>query len=198
MPIRIGMSCICLRCAVPATNRFAFPTHLRLIAPCASRSVLRSIVETVALVLVVSVALVPRTSGAQATVSAHARLHAVRAVVGTVTHTAFLSHQRLTAEQVKLLLPPGYAAQSGRAWISTVDLRGNVNGVLLLEPRTAATGSAKWLVMNADGQLVPWTSQAIGISRTLPAGRHTVSFVWVAPDTASAPPEAALRVQPSP
>ncbi len=152
----------------------------------------------VALGLVV-VALVPRTSGAQATVSAtHSTRHTVRAAVGTVTHAAFLSQQRLTAEQAGLVPSSGNVLRAERAWISTVEVRSNVNGVLMLEPRTVAPGGAPWRVMTADGQLVPWTSQAISISPILSAGRHTVSFIWVAPDDTTAPPVAPLRVQLSP
>lgn len=152
----------------------------------------------VALGLVV-VAWVPRTSGAQATVSVtHSTRHTVRAEVGTITQVAFLSHQRLTAEEAGSYQSNGNVLRAQRAWISTVEVRSNLNGVLMLEPRAVAPGGAPWRVVNSDGQLVPWTSQAISISPSLSAGQHTVSFIWVAPDDTCAPPVAPLRVQPSP
>lgn len=63
------------------------------------------------------------------------------------------------------------------AWRSTVELRTNIPGVLILEPRATERGATAWRVLNSAGELVPWSSERIVIAETIPAGRHVTSVV---------------------
>lgn len=185
MPIRIGMCCL-LPSPALRSGVVAIAAVVRAIAACAL------------LTGVLSVVFMPRMSRAQATGAVpHTTPHLLHGQVGTVTHAALSSHRRLTGEEhARIFVVSGESRR--HAWRSTVELRTNIPGVLILEPRATERGATAWRVLNSAGELVPWSSERIVIAETIPAGRHVTSVVWVAPDGVSSPPPASVRVAPMP
>ncbi len=168
-----------------------------------------------------TVALAPRFVGAQATTGTVMTVrHTISAQVGTVTKASIGAPRRLDASDLGSVSALQSQAQLSNAWASTAALGSNVPGVLILESASpgsafgngndnATDGSAvggnapdanddagDWSIVNAAGQLVPWTGEPIAVSAPFAAGRHEVVIVWVAPDSVATPPSVSVRVLP--
>ena len=149
------------------------------------------------IVLATIVAFAPRSVSAQAaTPVQHTVRHTLRGDVGAVTQLALSSPWRPSAYELGVL--PNTSSLPHRSWTQRADVRSNVRTVIVLEPSgQTPAGDVRnaWQVVNANGQLVPWQLAPIVLSHELPAGRHDVAIVWVAPPGSTDAPAPVLRLQ---
>ncbi len=150
-----------------------------------------------AIALAVIVAWAPRSVSAQAaTPVQHTVRHTLRGEVSAVTQVALSSPWRPAEHELGVL--PNASPLAQRSWTQRADVRSNVRTVVVLEPSAqtpAGDAGNAWQVVNATGQLVPWQHTPVVLSHELPAGRHDVAIVWVAPPGATGAPAPVLRLQ---
>jgi hypothetical protein len=130
----------------------------------------------------------------------HTVRHTLRAEVGAVTQVALSSLWRPATHELggRAIAAPARGATAGHAWMQRADVRSNVPTVLVLEaasPLASDESRGAWQVVDANGDMVPWQNAPVVLSRELPAGRHDVPIVLIAPEGITSAPAPVVRLR---